>query len=286
MARTKTAPTPAQAPPAPAQAAQVPAPAAAPAPPAPLPKPALPAVPVFVPKGLEDVSREDIIIPRIQITQPMSKHGKAGHYYDVVADENVAKLEGVVPLKWRKGRVFFEKPEDKEPRCASDDRRRPADRIETPIRPECAGCPMSLWTDEAGKRKHPKCQETYTLLMVWKGGPYFVTFKSSAIAAVKRLLTQLTLQASRLRKDVFAFTFDMALEERAFEVGKAFLPKFENLRQVTDAEAATYASIFDTYATVAPTFDPPAESPTPYDGEPEAAGAAPAAKAGSFDFAK
>lgn len=308
MARTKASPSPAPVAPAPTTApiavtatapTNVPAPGTGNTAPAVIPSraptdyparveqptPALPAIQPFVPRGLEDVGREDIVIPRLSIVQPTSKVGTPGHFRDVVAGEDVKRLEGLVPLKWRKGRVFFEKPEDKEPCCASDDRVRPAKRIEHPVRDVCAGCPASGWTEENGKRKHPKCQETYTLLCVWRGSPYFLTFKSSAIGPVKRLLTQLSLTAARLRKDAFAFRFDVGLEEQVFTVGKAFVPKFENLKPIADAaEVETYASIFDTYATVAPSFDPPAEA-----GEADADVPAPPAAAGttpSFDFAK
>ncbi|MGH9369183.1 MAG: hypothetical protein ACRD3M_16095 [Thermoanaerobaculia bacterium] len=272
MARSKTAPAPATTPPqAPAQGTLLP-PVMAPVPVAPITPvvpakvartPAVPAVPprkAFIPRGLEEIGREDIIIPRLTIVQPTSKVGKPGTFHDVVSGEGFPRLDGVVPIKWRKGRVFFSKPEDQEPTCASDDRVRPSARIDAPVKPECAGCPMSAWyTDEQGRRKHPKCQETYTLMLAFNAAPYFLTLKSSAMRNVKRILTQLKLQAQRQRRDIFGFAFDIALDDVAFTIGKAFVPRFEKLRPVPDAEYASYASIFDLYANVAPVYDPPAE---------------------------
>lgn len=278
MARTAKSKKPAPAPapdPEPAPSAPPAAPAAA----------MLPAKPTArAPRGLEDVAPEDLVVPRFRIVQPTSDEGTAGNFRDVISGEEYESLEGVVPLRFTKGRVYFLRPEEGGGlACASDDRIVPAERIEKPVQARCAGCPRAKWSSgEGGKRIKPDCSETWTLLMAVDAVPYFITFKSAAMSATKKLLTQLTLRAKKQRLDVCGFQFDMRLELHKFDMGKAYLPVFENVCEVAEPEYQAYQSLYDAFAHIQPTFDD--EHP----GEEVAASAADESPSGgdptSFDF--
>lgn len=217
---------------------------------------------VAPPRGLEEVDREDMVIPRFNIVQPgsevvLNETGTAGRFRDAISGEEYEQLDEIVLLKVRKGRVFFAGDEDPEEGvvCASDDRVLPAARIERPVQDACAGCPMSEWRQIGNKRKHPKCQETYTLLIAHEGMPYFITLKSSAIKDVKKLLTQLRLKAGKERLDAFAYSFDVGLEMVKFDQGGAYMPRFVNVKRVSDDDYELYGAMFESFAHQAPTFD-------------------------------
>lgn len=214
------------------------------------------------PRGLEEIGREDMVIPRFSIVQPTSENGTAGNIRDQVSGDEFEALEYVVLLKVRKGRVYFAEPDaGGGVLCASDDRIAPAKRIEHPVQAACAGCPMAAWSTVGGKRKHPKCQETYTFLLAVDGLPYFMTFKSGAIKDVKKLLTQLTLRCRKERLDVFGYQFGITTEEVKFDVGKAYMPRFTDLAKVSKADYELYSELFDAFANQEPTFDDaPAEA--------------------------
>jgi hypothetical protein len=219
--------------------------------------------PMHQPRGLEDVDQEDLVIPRFNIVQPMSEEGTPGHFRDNISGEEYEVLEGLVPLKWSKGRVYFlSQDEGGGLACASDDRISPAERIEEPISDRCAGCPKAVWRTENGKRIKPDCSETWSLLSAYDNVPYFITFKSAAMKATKRLLTQLKLQAQKQRRDLCGFQFDVRLQLEKFDVGKAYLPVFENLRLVDAGEYSNYQTLYDAFGHADPVFD---------DDEPKAA---------------
>jgi hypothetical protein len=234
--------------------------------PAPVPEPAPPAVMTHQPRGLEDVDQEDLIIPRLSIVQPSSQEGNPGHFRDNISGDEHEFLEGLVPLKWRKGRVYFGK-DDAGLLCASDDRVAPAERIEEPKAERCAGCPHAQWaTGEGGKRIKPDCSETWSLLAAYEGVPYFISFKSAAMKATKRLLTQLKLQAQKQRRDLCGFQFDVRLEVEKFDLGKAYLPVFEKLRLVPAAEYADYQTLYDAFGSTEHGFEDEAPKPAGTDG--------------------
>jgi hypothetical protein len=234
--------------PPPAEEDQLPAPA----------EPMPPAKTTHQPRGLEDVDQEDLVIPRFSIVQPMSEEGTPGHFRDNIGGAESEDLVGLVPLKWRKGRVYFD---DDGLRCASDDRITPADRIEEPVADRCAGCPSGQWRSDGGKRVKPDCSETWSLLCAHEGVPYFITFKSAAMKATKRLLTQLKLQAQKHRRDLCGFQFDVRLVLEKFDVGKAYLPVFENLRLVDKDDYANYQMLYDAFGHHEPAFEEEAEKP-------------------------
>ena len=229
------------------------------------PKPAPPATVKqagndYRPAGLEVVDRADLVIPRIGIlqAQPAQKlDTKPGVFYDRLSGELHKELTGVVPLKFTKGRVFFKDMEEGGGvLCASDDRIQPAARIEQPVQASCAGCPRSLWSAKDGKRVPPDCQETWTLLAIVHGMPYFLTFKSGAMKATKKLLTQLTLTATKERRDAFGYAFDIATELVTYPGGTtAYQPVFKNLRKIKEPEYQAHRAMYDAFAHVEPTFD-------------------------------
>lgn len=234
--------------------------AAPPAPPA-APRVHVPTVPVSAVEGLEEITRNDLVIPRFSINQPTSKEGEhPGHFRDNMSEVELPELKNVIALKVRKGRVFFRSAESTDADCASDDMIVPADRIEHPISKECAGCPQAKWSDD---RNFKRCHETYSFLILHDGLPYFITFKSAAIKYVKKLLTQLALRAAKEKKAAWAYRFDISLQIEVFDAGKAYMPRFERLAPITDqADLDLAKQLFAQFGNIRPTFDQSDAAPT------------------------
>lgn len=223
------------------------------------------------PKGLEEVDRTDMVIPRFSIVQPMSDGSETsmGMIRDAISGEDFEGLEGVVLLKVRKGRIYFAKDDDDAEGliCASDDRVFPAKRIESPVSTSCAGCPSSEWVTVNGRRKPPACGEDYTFLLTHDGMPYFMSFKSAAIKDVKKLLTQLTLKCRKERLDSFAFQFDVGTEKVKYDTGFAYQPRFANLKKVSKADLELYAAMYEEFAHQEPTVIEDTAAPEPEDSD-------------------
>jgi hypothetical protein len=229
-------------------------PAAVPAAP-PAARPHAPAALAASVEGLEEITSADLIIPRFSVVQPTSKIGKhPGHFRDSISEVEIPELKNVLLLKVRKGRVWFKSAESKDADCASDDMMVPSTRIATPVSKECAGCPQAKWSEN---KDFKRCHETYTLLILHDGMPYFLTFKSAAIKHVKKLLTQLALRGAKEKRAAYAYKFDVTLQMEEFDVGKAYMPRFERLAVTTTDEFVAAKALFTQFASARPTFDPP-----------------------------
>lgn len=148
--------------------------------------------------GAETMGREDMMIPRLVLTQAQSadlpdydKH--LGEWYNTLTGAYVKEAEGVM-LGMSKGRIMF--PEkfsrDSTALCASDDALRPRDEYRgmdingTVIPATCAECPFSKF---GGDGTPPPCAKGYQFAFIDSDSvPYIVRLQRTGTAAAKQLV--------------------------------------------------------------------------------------------------
>lgn len=174
--------------------------------------------------GLENLSAEDIKMPRIKICQPLSSEvsdekAKAGQFYNVTEDTAMDEIN-VRLLKITKSRVRWDeefKRGDK-PLCRSLDAQTSATTGES-----CANCSYSKWNN--GNR--PQCQQGYTWLgLLDDDKPFRISIKGSALAPTKSFLTE----CMRLNVPPFTFQVKITTEKKKDEKGTYYVPKYEILK--------------------------------------------------------
>lgn len=154
--------------------------------------------------GLEDLSSEDIKMPKIKLTQPTSaevtdEKCKAGEFFNVTTGEAYEKLECQL-LAFGKSRVrwpeTFKRGDD--PICRSFD-----GVISDTTGEHCAQCPYKDWTD--GER--PDCSQVYVWMgLLPNGSPFRMMISGAQISKCKDFLTEVS------RNGYPAFIYQMSLE--------------------------------------------------------------------------
>lgn len=201
---------------------------------------------VYVPEGMEDISRDDLVIPRLRIVQPVSEEGTAGNYLLNITGEEFETLD-VVFFKFSKGRVYFSDNLKEGVLCGSHDRKTPSGYIETPMAESCLNCIYAQWgKKDDGKPIPPSCAETYNMLgyIVSDGMPFFISFKGTAIRPVKLFLSGIAFRGRKARADMRQFQVTMGLKQNSNEKGKFFVPTFSAPELLKDDP---FAAEFDIY---------------------------------------
>jgi len=203
-------------------------------------------VPMVLPTGagLEVLTPEDLIIPRLTLVQPTSQiEGiEAGKFCLNLTGEEFDTLD-VVFLKVTKGRIYFpEGSTDQKPVCGSQDRLKPSPRFEQPVAETCESCFYANWNG----KEPPVCNETLNLLgvMVDAGLPFWWSVKSTAIAPTKRFLSAIALR-SRAGKNLFDAQATITSQLVTQPGKKFFLPRF-TLTWIDDASG--YRELYEQYA--------------------------------------
>lgn len=148
--------------------------------------------------GAEAMGREDMMIPRLVLTQAQSadlpdndKH--LGEWYNTLTGAYAKEVEGVL-LGMSKGRVMF--PEkfnrDSVTLCASDDALRPREEYHgmningVNIPATCAECPFSKFSEDGTP---PACSKGYQFAFIdAESVPYVVRLQRTGTAAAKQLV--------------------------------------------------------------------------------------------------
>lgn len=214
--------------------------------------------------GMEDVGREDLVIPRMSLVQPTSDSDEKGKFL-INLTEEAKSLVHMVLLKLTKGRVYFDKKDlnAEHPICGSGDRKVPApfftneEPERQPMNAVCEGCVSAEWGD---KGEPPPCAESYTLLGMDTAEhmPFFIAYKGMAIKAVKMLLTmvQLKLETPKHRKlqsMACDFSFEMTSQKKENKKGKFYIPVFKKLTYLEDTP---YRDEFAAYGHQEAGFEP------------------------------
>lgn len=173
----------------------------------------------FIP-GFDDISAEDIKMPRIKLCQPTSKEVgdekcKAGEFYNITTGDTYPELN-VRLLSVSKGRTMW--PEQfkrgDSPICRSNN-----GRVSTDGK-SCSTCENCRWNGN----ERPLCNQTYTWLgLLDDDAPFRMSASGAAISNVKTFITECT------RHNVPPFTFKVKIvaEKQTNDKGTYYTPKYE-----------------------------------------------------------
>jgi hypothetical protein len=190
--------------------------------------------------GYDGYTDDDIIIPRFSIVQKSSaavdKGAAVGSFISNLTSEVVMELR-CTPVLYTKGMVNFPKPYKKgqEPQCKSNDALFPSDRIAKPLGEACNKivkrrlvplCEHAKWTkDDEGKSVPPACNLCYNVIFKSEDTEmsFFMTFRSSALRAWKKFVTQMRM----LQKNLFAVSLNLTTEQEENEYGVFYVPRLD-----------------------------------------------------------
>ena len=199
--------------------------------------------PAEVVGGMEDIDKDDLVIPRLKIIQTTAKEGTPGKFGLNLTMEEFDTVDATL-LKVTKGRVMFDKEDlTLPPLCGSQDRIVPADYFTdeadgtVPMSDVCDGCVQAQWDGNTP----PPCSETYTMLMLDVNTfiPFFLQLKGTAIRPSKSLITAIFLQSNtpKLKKAGAMscdFTTHMALQKKSNKQGTFYVPVFSKVKYQPD----------------------------------------------------
>jgi hypothetical protein len=207
--------------------------------------------------GYDGYTDDDIIIPRYSIVQKSSaavdKGAAVGSFISNLTGEEVEALR-CTPILYTKGMVNFPKPYKKgqEPVCKSNDALKPSDRIAKPLAPTCNKivkrrlvplCEHAKWTkDDDGKSVPPACNLCYNVIFKNEESDmsFFMSFRSSALKAWKKFVTQMRM----LQKNLFAVSLNLTTEQDENEYGVFYVPRLDDLE---DHEPDSEKELVDLY---------------------------------------
>lgn len=170
--------------------------------------------------GLEDVTPEDIKMPKLKLAQPTSlevtdEKCKAGEYLNMTTS-NVMPTVKCHLLSVKKGRVKWpdQFKRGDQPLCRSFDGIKSVDTG----RP-CKGCPDAVWEDS----KKPSCGVVYSWMgLLEDDSPFRMTFAGASISKNKDLLTQLKMASL----PAFAFNMELVSEKQKNDKGTYYITNF------------------------------------------------------------
>jgi len=204
--------------------------------------------------GAEELGREDVIVPRVRVRQPMSKFGApqdAGKFHNNLTEQFSETISAVV-LRVSKGRVMWAEEFDGAdmPLCASDDAKEPRDNIgvSDPQPGPCETCPMAQW---GADHEPPRCSLVYTYLCADRHEddmPFLISAMRTSAAAAKKLNTLVKMFG--IRKEMVIKTV-----LRQEDKGIWYELLFQVAAPLTADEMRYYASMAASFADVKMTVD-------------------------------
>jgi hypothetical protein len=175
-------------------------------------------------RGLENVNKEDLILPRIKLLQPLSpevadKGMKEGHFINSLTGADYGDSITFIAITHFKSRIYWQdRDEGGGMLCSSDNAAIPRDlnapgEIAKSLKmtgfkkpSSCDDCPFRDWDNEAAKEKDqkPKCTIFYNFPAIVSGDsiPVAISMDRTKIRAAKRLLSMSTYMGSNI--DMFA----------------------------------------------------------------------------------
>lgn len=185
----------------------------------------LPVTASGIPKGLEHISPEHLIVPRLRLCQAQSRiQGVTpGEYYWSISLPPSACVEWV-PLRASTGRLWLpEMGRGDKPLCSSSDGRTPDERYPSPPSHVCHACPKAIWKDGVP----PPCSDTYSFLGVTVAGqiPFIITFRGTSATPARRLLSSLAL-LPHPSGGIYDVRIAMAARPQSNARGQYFVPDF------------------------------------------------------------
>jgi hypothetical protein len=215
----------------------------------------------------DGLTPDDLVIPRWKITQPTSRdtQAKPGAFYNTLTGESRERLDGVVLLIRKNGRVLFPDNDYSGVRdCWSYDgvapehheiEERTGHGAKSPVC--CDGkkaiCPLAKWAKDAkGNTVAPPCAETISFCGFDSATmtPFFVVFHGTGLAPVRNLLSAIYLKKKQAEMqgktcNLRDFRVSLVLKLTVNDRGKFYVPAFEKLEPITDeAERSALGSCF------------------------------------------
>jgi len=207
--------------------------------------------------GLGELDAGDLIIPRMNITQPTSPDvppDAVGKFYvNVTGDFQDAMKVAVIKLT--KSRILF--PEkykrDNEPLCRSHDFRFPANDITgaTPMADSCGLVPgdkkkhICEYANWSAGNEPPRCQEVWNLLIVDLNSymPMWFSVKSTGLKPLRKIISAVSIISQAKRLPMWALGFDMAIEKTVNDSGTFYVPVFSGLSALEKEDADNMTAI-------------------------------------------
>ena len=194
----------------------------------------------------DGVDNEDLIMPRVKIVQAMTQDkmgAKEGSFIHTINGDLGTPIEFFILLTW-KSRILFEKGA-LNIKCRSMDGKISgqgefAGKL-------CDQCPKSKWDGN----KKPECSIIYNYIIALKKElldciktgsilpPTSLSMMSSATKVAKYINTNIRINKGR-KKPIWADLISLSTEEKAFEVGKAFIPVAKIGATVSQDEVKEY----------------------------------------------
>lgn len=162
-------------------------------------------------KGFENLEREDLLIPRIKLLQPLSPEvsgdleQEAGTIFLNLSNKNLGKEIMITPIMHYRSRILWTPKDDGGGiDCSAPDAKTPK---ETKYATNCAACPKKDWDNEAKKEKdkQPKCTmyENFVVLTGDSTEPVVLSMERSKMKVAKRWYSSMALKGGDMADHVY-----------------------------------------------------------------------------------
>lgn len=201
--------------------------------------------------GLGELDSSDLIIPRLNITQPTTPEISADQVgkFCINVTGDYTDTMTVAIIKLSKSRILF--PEkykrDNDPLCRSHNFMTPANDIEGAT-PMCETCGLV----DGDKKKHvcsyanwgagnepPRCQEVWNLLIVDLETymPMWFSLKSTALKPLRKIVSSIKMISSAKKIPMWRMKFEMSITKITNDSGTFFVPSFSGLTTMEKDDA-------------------------------------------------
>lgn len=215
-------------------------------------------------EGLENISSNEIVLPRLAIIQPTSPmvtdgDARPGDIANLVTGEVFGQKALVYPLLFWSSRLKWSSTElNSRIECSAKDGRNGSQKGPEYGHGVCSQCPFSQWNGDTG----PLCTEFKNILMLVLpegADPAALLDTAPCVYAAKRMAVKPTNQflsaaaALRLRGNrvpLFASSYYLTTERTQNDKGTFFLPVFSRIGYVNSVETFNYLrSVYQDAAT-------------------------------------
>jgi hypothetical protein len=206
-------------------------------------------------EGLENVNRDDIVLPRLAIMQTVSPQvadgtSRPGHIVNTVTGEDYGSTLRFFALISYTSRVQWASRQlNSEIECQSRDGIHGSMTDARHNHGKCAGCPLAEWTDDQA----PLCTEFRNLLLlpfaadadattaVTNPAPAVYSAKRASLSAVRKFLGAAQLLRKKVgntmvKPPLWASLYEFKTVKVTNDKGNYFLPAFTRLGYVEDAD--------------------------------------------------
>ena len=209
-------------------------------------------------EGKENITSDDIVIPRIAIMQALSPQVKErtaqmGDIVNIVTGENYTKGSAAneavlhfIPLLFFGNRIKWESPNPGSPiECIAKDGEHGSKYG------ECRPCVFKEFTtnNTNGKNDQPLCTEFKNIMIIplpsdsnpYDQAPAAFSGKRASLGAMKQFLTQVTaLRYNGREVPMYAHRWAVRSVEVSNAAGSFYVPKFEDLGMITEMSLLKY----------------------------------------------